>query len=64
MLKSSKECITLIEIFREVYKDLPDESIQEFADNLIAQITHLNDMLDMLTVELKIKKSNTDKTIH
>ena len=34
MLKSSKECITLIEIFKGIYKDLPDESIQEFADSL------------------------------
>lgn len=64
MLKSSKECITLIEIFKEMYKDLPDENIQEFADSLIAQITHLEDMLGLLGKELRIKESNTNKTIH
>ena len=64
MLKSSEECISLLEIFRKIYKDLPDESIQEFVDSLIAQITHLNDLLDLLGKELKIKQSNTNRTIH
>lgn len=64
MLKSSRECITMLEIFRKIYKDLPDETMQEFVDSLIAQITHLSDMLDLLTGDLKIKKSNTDETIY
>lgn len=66
MLKSSKECITLIEIFKEIYKGLSDENIQGFADSLIAQITHLDDMLDLLRRELRIKESNTNtnETIH
>lgn len=65
MLKSSRECITMLEVFRKIYKDLPDEAMQEFVDSLIAQITHLNDMLDLFTGELKkINKSNTNKTIH
>lgn len=64
MLKSSRECITMLEIFRRIYKDLPDESVQEFVDSLIAQITHLSDMLDLFGKELKVKESNSNKTIH